>query len=49
VQVASISGEARHREAASLFDKPCVLGTMAAAPDPFAGIHANTQVHARRV
>jgi len=42
--VAAISGEPRHREVASLFDKPCALGTLAADEDPFVGIHANTNV-----
>ena len=42
-QLAAETGNARHRALASLFDKPCVLGTLAAKQDALVGIHANTQ------
>eukprot|EP00966_Prymnesium_polylepis_P027669 639586-Prymnesium_polylepis.1 len=41
-QLAAETGNARHRALASLFDKPCVLGTLAAKQDALVGIHANT-------
>ena len=41
-QLAAMTGEPRHRALASLFDKPCLLGPLAAGRDELSGMHGNT-------
>ena len=41
-QLAAITGDARHKAVASLFDKPCLLGPLAGGKDELSGMHGNT-------
>ena len=41
-QLAAATGEPRHARIASLFDKPCLFGPLAAGRDELAGMHGNT-------
>ena len=40
--LAAMTGDARHRALASLFDKPCLVGPLAAGEDKLTGMHGNT-------
>lgn len=42
--VAALTGDRSHEAVAELFDKPCLLGPLAAGRDNLAGIHANTHM-----
>lgn len=43
--LASLTGKAEHRATASLFDKPCLLGPLAAGQDALTGMHGESRLH----